>query len=126
MKKVTATVLYPVEVSFDLQSNSTLDQIWEDILDEADNKLNLKETSPVIYSCSERDLLESNKLQPLTLDSQEDWKNNTLQSLSNANKLLSQVSNGKVFFKNQEQIDVKINVIKSLMSELLENLNSSD
>ena len=59
MKKITATVVYPVYVQIEIQENASIEEVEELILDEAERLFNTSTVEPLIqdhdYNCEEDD-----------------------------------------------------------------------
>lgn len=89
MSKVTATVLYPISVSFETDEQSP-DLIWCKIIQNADKELanGAKTLAPVIYDCSIQGIVDLNPPKQNALDSQSDWVNATVKALSDAKTAL--------------------------------------
>lgn len=88
MKTVTALVVYPTNVSFELSedkeksSEELQDYLWKQILKQADQILESTEVSPVILSCSEPGIVtHAVGIEPERPDTQADWSLLALQAL---------------------------------------------
>jgi hypothetical protein len=88
MRKITATIVYPVEVEITvLPDDKSIDDIWEELIKEGDIKL--KNAAPVIYECSEP--LINKRQQEVKINSQEDYFMFILQKLQQAKETLHPV-----------------------------------
>jgi len=89
MSKVTATVLFPIQVVFETEEQSP-DVIWQKIIETADKELNnnAKTLAPVISDCSIKSIIDLNPPINKELDSQSDWVNVTINALRAAKESL--------------------------------------
>jgi len=89
MSKVTATVLFPVQVVFETEEQSP-DIIWQKIIETADKELsnNAKILAPVISECSIKSIIDLHPPPNKELDSQSDWVNVTINALRAAKESL--------------------------------------
>lgn len=58
MKKVFATVVYPVSITLDLQDDLTDDQVREKILEASNDAITCEQIRPVITECTRPNLIE--------------------------------------------------------------------
>jgi hypothetical protein len=84
MKKVFATVVYPVDVEIMVPDDMSNDDVWEEIIKKADSKS--MNAAPVLYKCSEP--INKHDQKEDAPDSQESFFQFVLTRLQQAKKIL--------------------------------------
>lgn len=94
MKKVTAIVVYPVEVEVIVPENMGPDDIWQELIKKADSRVT-DDVAPVLYTCSEPMTRKEEK----EINTQEEWVQNILQKLQQAKATLDPIMDALVLLK---------------------------
>lgn len=116
MKEVKATIVYPVEVTIQVPNEATTDQIWQDIIEAADEEV--IGTAPVIHTCSDPNVINSETVQFMPLDSQEDFVGLALQSLKCARAALAPAVSIRSLLKPEVRPDVLLELDRILEQEI--------
>lgn len=56
MRKIKATIVYPIEIEVEVPIGSSVDDIWNKLVTTGDETIQAAVPAPVIYSCSEPEL----------------------------------------------------------------------
>lgn len=123
MSKITATVLFPIQVEFETEEQSP-DLIWQKIIETADKDLNnnIKILAPVISECSIKSLIDLRPLVEKELDSQLDWVNATLNALRLAKESLKPAIQAVKILK--PSVSSKVIELQKLLEETLFEISS--
>lgn len=125
MKNVKATVVFPVEVNLKVKETSSLDEIWESVIQTADSELKNNTVPPVIYYSNVRGLAQkdSKKLDK-QIESQEEVFQLVLDSLRSMQIHSGALNKTKGFLaafktKRNENLQDKVEQLDTAVKNLL-------
>lgn len=127
MKKVTATIVYPINVEIEVPDNASADQVWGALVEAGDAAFESC-PAPVIHDCSLPELVNRGKVkEQIEPETQADFVQAATENLLKASECFGEVTRAAHFLhgvktQDGEFLSVKIFRLDQELLQLIEDL----